>query len=286
MLHLTKCSLLLALSGVACAQSTSGARPERLISVDFAHVRGPHSTVWQECIGAGRANEGLRADWQEQLAQVRKEIGFRYIRMHGLLHDDMGVYHEDAAGHPHYNWQYIDQLYDYLLRIGMKPFVELAFMPHDLASGSQTVFWWHGNVTPPKSYDKWAALITNLVRHFRERYGDAEVKSWYFEVWNEPDIRPFWSADLAEYLKLYKSTAEAVKSVSKEYRVGGPASAMPYQFEEELVRYCAANHVPLDFVSTHAYGVKQVSSMLPGCAARCSIRIARRSDRAWCIRAN
>jgi xylan 1,4-beta-xylosidase len=225
--------------------------------VDFAKVRGPHSVVWKECIGAGRANEGLRADWQEQLALVQKEIGFRYIRMHGLLHDDMGVYKEDAKGNAIYNWQYVDKLYDRLLSLGLKPFVELAFMPHDLASGDKLVFWWHGNITPPKSYEKWAALVTHLVQHFRERYGDAEVKTWYFEVWNEPDIPPFWSAGLAEYLKLYKAAAEAVKSVSKDYRVGGPASAIPYRFEQELVKYCAANHVPIDFVSTHAYGVKE-----------------------------
>ena len=242
--------------GVASAQISPAGKPERTISVDFTKVRGPHSTVWKECIGAGRANEGLRADWQQQLALVQKEIGFRYIRMHGLLHDDMGVYKE-LKGVPVYNWQYVDKLYDYLLEIGLKPFVELAFMPHDLASGDKTIFWWHGNITPPKSYDKWGALIANLVRHFRERYGDAEVKTWYFEVWNEPDIAPFWSADLAEYLKLYRAAAEAVKSVSREYRVGGPASASPYRFEQELLRYCAREHVPLDFISTHAYGVKE-----------------------------
>ncbi|HLJ45320.1 MAG TPA: hypothetical protein VKU01_04900 [Bryobacteraceae bacterium] len=241
---------------VAFAQISPAGKPERIISADFTKVRGPHSTVWKECIGAGRANEGLRADWQQQLALVQKEIGFRYIRMHGLLHDDMGVYRE-INGVPVYNWQYVDKLYDYLLEIGLKPFVELAFMPCDLASGDKTIFWWHGNVTPPKSYDKWGALIANLVRHFRERYGDAEVKTWYFEVWNEPDIAPFWSADLAEYFKLYRSAAEAVKSVSREYRVGGPASAIPYRFEEELLRYCAREHVPLDFISTHSYGVKE-----------------------------
>jgi xylan 1,4-beta-xylosidase len=169
----------------------------------------------------------------------------------------MGVYKESPNGTPTYNWQYIDKLYDYLLQVGLKPFVELAFMPRDLASGSKTIFWWRGNITPPKSYEKWAALITALVRHFRERYGDDEVRKWYFEVWNEPDISPFWSADLNEYLKLYKSSAEAVKSVSKEYRVGGPASAVPYRFEQELVQYCAREHVPIDFVSTHAYGVKE-----------------------------
>jgi|SRR5271157_259585 len=248
---------LAGLAGGLPAQPGPGVSPARVVAVDFAKVRGPHSTVWKECIGAGRANEGLRADWQEQLALVQKEIGFRYIRMHGLLHDDMGVYQERADGTPVYNWQYVDKLYDYLLRIGLKPFVELAFMPHDLASGDKTVFWWRGNITPPKSYDKWGALVANLARHFRERYGDAEVKTWYFEVWNEADIAPFWTAGLGEYLKLYKSAAEAVKSVSKEYRVGGPASASPYRFEEELLKYCVREHVPLDFISTHSYGVKE-----------------------------
>src|ERR1017187_7703452 len=104
--------------------------PPRTIRADFTQVRGRMSQVFKECIAAGRANEGLRADWQEQLAVVQKEIGFKYIRMHGLLHDDMGVYSEDARGNPTYNWQYIDKLYDALLKLGLKPFVELAFMPH------------------------------------------------------------------------------------------------------------------------------------------------------------
>ena len=229
----------------------------RVIATDLAQVRGPQSQIFKECIGAGRANEGLRADWQQQLALVQKELGFRYIRMHGLLHDDMGVYKEDAKGNPVYNWQYVDVLYDYLLSIKIKPFVELAFMPSALASGNATIFWWKGNITPPKSYEKWGDLIRNLVAHFRERYGHDEVKTWYFEVWNEPDIKPFYTADLNEYLKLYKTTAEAVKSVSPEYRVGGPASASPYRFEQELLQYCARNHVPIDFISTHAYGVKE-----------------------------
>jgi len=229
----------------------------RTIAVDTGKIRGPRSQVFRECIGAGRANEGLRADWQAQLALVQKEIGFKYIRMHGLLHDDMGVYREDRQGNPIYNWQYIDQLYDFLLSVRLKPFVELGFMPADLASGSQTVFWWKGNITPPKSYAKWAGLIQALTRHFEERYGHDEVKTWYFEVWNEPDIKPFYTADLKEYLKLYKTTAEAIKSVSADYRVGGPASAIGYEFETALVEYCAANHVPIDFVSTHSYGVKE-----------------------------
>jgi xylan 1,4-beta-xylosidase len=250
--------LVYAAVAAALTVASPAAAQTRTIAADYSQVRGPHSAVWKMCVGAGRANEGLRADWQEQLALVQKEIGFRYIRMHGLLHDDMGVYREDAKGNAIYNWQYVDKLYDYLLSVGIKPFVELAFMPHDLASGDKTVFWWRGNITPPKSYEKWGALIANLVRHFRERYGDAEVRTWYFEVWNEPDLKNiFWSGDLDDYLKLYTAAAEAVKSVSPEYRVGGPASASPTRFEEELVKYCARTHVPIDFVSTHTYGVRE-----------------------------
>ena len=256
----TLCNLIaLSIAAFCAAQAPAQPLPAkpRAIAVDYGKVRGNHSKVFKECIGAGRANEGLRADWQQQLALVQKQLGFKYIRMHGLLHDDMGVYKEDRQGNPIYNWQYIDKLYDFLLSVGLKPFVELAFMPADLASGKETVFWWKGNITPPKSYDKWAALIRALTMHFQERYGHDEVKTWYFEVWNEPDIPPFYTADLKEYLKLYKASAEAVKRVSSDYRVGGPASAVPYKFEEELLRYCIADNVPIDFISTHAYGVKE-----------------------------
>jgi xylan 1,4-beta-xylosidase len=229
----------------------------RSITVDANAVQGPLDTSFKECIGAGRANEGLRADWQDQLREAQRDCGFKYIRMHGLLTDDMGVYHEDAHGHPIYNWQYIDQLYDFLLSIHVKPFVELSFMPQDLASGNKTIFWWRGNVTPPKSYDCWADLIRHLVTHFQERYGHDEVKSWYFEVWNEPDLRnDFWTGSKEDYFKLYTVTANAIKSVSPDYRVGGPATAMG-QWDESFIIYCSTNHVPLDFVSSHAYGVKR-----------------------------
>ncbi len=178
--------------------------PERLINVDFSREKGPLNTMFKECIGAGRANEGLRADWQQQLAYVKKECGFKYIRMHGLLTDDMGVYKEDKNGNPEYNYMYVDVLFDYLQSIGMKPFVELGFMPSALASGDKTIFWWKGNVTPPKDYDKWGALIRNLTQHFTERYGADEVKTWYFEVWNEPNLSPgFWTGTQEEYFKLY-----------------------------------------------------------------------------------
>jgi xylan 1,4-beta-xylosidase len=228
----------------------------RTITADVNAVQGPLNTSFKECIGAGRANEGLRADWQDQLRVARRECGFKYIRMHGLLTDDMGVYREDAHGNSIYNWQYIDRLYDFLLSIDIKPFVELSFMPNALASGNKTIFWWKGNVTPPKSYDKWADLIRHLVTHFEERYGHDEVKTWYFEVWNEPDLRGgFFTGTREDYFKMYDVTAKAIKSVSPDYRVGGPATAMG-QWDESFISYCHSNNVPLDFVSTHAYGVK------------------------------
>ena len=230
---------------------------ERVINIDFVKAAGKLNTMFNECVGAGRANEGLRADWQQQLAYVKKECGFKYIRMHGLLTDDMAVYKEDSKGNPEYNYMYVDALFDFLHSIGMKPFVELGFMPGALASGPQTIFWWRGNVTPPKNYEKWAGLIKNITEHFTERYGAEEVKTWYFEVWNEPNLSPgFWTGTQEEYFKLYKYTAQAVKSVNKEYRVGGPGTAGA-AWEPEMIAYCHKNNVPIDFVSTHSYGVNQ-----------------------------
>ena len=237
----------------------------RVIAADLGAVRGPTSRMYNFCVGAGRANEGLRADWQRQLRRAREECGFRYIRFHGLFCDDMGVYREDREGRPVYNWQYVDELFDFLTGIGMKPFVELGFMPNALASGGRTIFWWRGNVTPPRDYAKWEALVAAFARHVTERYGAEEVRSWYFEVWNEPNLTGFWIGDTggkseadfapvarAEYFKLYAASARAVKSVDPLYRVGGPATAGEGWIDETLA-HCAEQKLPLDFVSTHSY---------------------------------
>jgi xylan 1,4-beta-xylosidase len=234
---------------------TKSASRERVIRVDCNTVRGPFNPMFNACVGAGRANEGLRADWQQQLAHTRKECGFRYIRFHGLLTDDMGVYQEDRKGNPVYNFQYVDALFDYLLSIGMKPFVELGFMPSALASGNKVIFWWKGNVTPPKDYAKWGGLVRALTEHVTERYGVEEIKAWYFEVWNEPNLDGFWAGTRDEYFKLYKYSVEAIKGVNKDYRVGGPATAGA-AWVPEMIDFCVKNNLPIDFVSTHSYGVK------------------------------
>jgi len=243
------------LSVLVFVSSLLGNAQQRIIKLDYNQSVGKLNTQFKECVGAGRANEGLRADWQQQLAELKKDCGFKYIRMHGLLTDDMGVYGVDEHGTVHYNYQYIDVLYDYILSIGMKPFVELGFMPSALASGDKTIFWWKGNITPPNDYNRWEELIRNLTLHFTERYGEEEVKTWYFEVWNEPNLYGFWSSTQQEYFKLYQYSAKAIKSVNNDYKVGGPATAGA-AWVPEMIQFCVENSLPLDFVSTHSYGVK------------------------------
>ena len=242
-------------SGQSQTSSANSSSPRRVIAINYSDVKGKHNAFFREVVGAGRAAEGLRADWQRDLGVVHRECGFKYVRFHGLLQDEMGVYSEDKEGQPSYNFQYIDALYDAILKIGMKPFVELGFMPQALASGGKTVFWWKGNITPPKNYQRWERLIRALTEHWTARYGAAEVKQWYFEVWNEPNLDIFWSGDQAEYFKLYEATARAIKSVSPDYRVGGPATA-GNGWVPETIDMAVRRQLPLDFISTHDYGVK------------------------------
>jgi xylan 1,4-beta-xylosidase len=251
--------LLLLAALLTATQGSAQTLPTREIRADYNAVQGPRSEVWRECIGAGRAAEGLRGDWQRQLRLVQDEIGFRSIRFHGLLHDDMGVYSEAKDGTPVYNWQYVDSLCDELLALKLRPFVEFGFMPSALASGKKKMFWWQGNVTPPKSYEKWDGLIGGLVSHWTERYGPEEVKRWNFEIWNEPNYPGFWGPrdpkrPKEEYFELFAHTAASVKKVNLAYLVGGPAGAGP-DWVGNQINFCASNSVPLDFISYHAYGL-------------------------------
>jgi xylan 1,4-beta-xylosidase len=242
------------------------AAPIRNISADWQNIQGPHSELFHGCIGAGRAAEGLRADWQRQLQMCQDEIGFKSIRFHGLLCDDMGTYSETKDGKPRHNFQYIDQLYDALLAMKIKPFVEISFMPDELASGNQTIFWWKANVTPPKSWDKWDDLVKDLVAHWTARYGADEVKRWNFEIWNEADYPAFFAPHdpkhrRAEYFHLYAHTAADIKSVNANYSVGGPAGSQTIWIQP-LIEFCRTNHSPLDFISFHTYGLGSGTSGL------------------------
>jgi xylan 1,4-beta-xylosidase len=219
---------------------------------------GHLSTAWRECVGTGRLNLALRQDYCDSLATVQSDIGFRHVRGHGLLHDDMGVHRPyDVGGERHvrHGFVYVDQVLDSYLRHGIRPFLELGFMPSGLASGDQTVFWWRGNVTPPRSYGEWADLVRGTLRHLVDRYGLDEVRQWPVEVWNEPNLTHFWAgADRAEYLRLYEVTAHAVKDVDADLQVGGPAlSPGADDWWAPFADFVTDRGVPVDFVSRHAY---------------------------------
>jgi xylan 1,4-beta-xylosidase len=173
------------------------------------------------------------------------------VRFHGILSDPMGTLtcQKDRLLYSFFN---ADSIIDYLLSIGMRPFVELSFMPTTLASGAQTVFRYQGNVTPPRDYRAWAALIQKLVHHWVDRYGVAEVREWYFEVWNEPNLHAFWTGTQADYFELYRHTAEAIKGIDPGLRVGGPASAKN-AWITEFLDFCDGHGIAADFVSTHHY---------------------------------
>jgi xylan 1,4-beta-xylosidase len=211
----------------------------------------PLSHFWEHTVGSGHATLALRADWQSQMTRVHRELGMRHVRFHGILSDDMGtlICQSEELLYSFFN---ADQIFDFLLSIGMKPFVELSFMPSTLASGGQTVFHYRAVVSPPKDYSQWAILIRKLVTHWVERYGIDEVRQWFFEVWNEPNLTAFGTGGQADYFELYRYTAEAIKTVDKLLKVGGPATAAN-AWIDDFIAYCQSNNLALDFISTHHY---------------------------------
>jgi len=213
-------------------------------TTDFPHF-------WEHTVGSGHATLALRADWQAQLKQAHDELGMRHVRFHGILGDDMGtlVSEGDTFFYSFFN---TDQIFDFLLSIGMKPFVELSFMPSALSSGDQTVFHYQANVGRPRDYAQWAVLIRKLVRHWVDRYGLGEVRQWFFEVWNEPNLTAFGNGQQSDYFELYRYTVEAIKGVDAMLKVGGPATAANAWIDDFLA-FCKANDLPADFVSTHHY---------------------------------
>lgn len=225
------------------------------MSVDFTcdlSANGkPFPHFWEHTVGSDHALMALRADWQAQLRRCHDELGFRHVRFHGLLCDDVGTFVVEQ-NKPVYSFFNSDKIFDFLLSIGMRPFVELSFMPTGLSSGSKTVFHYQGNVTPPRNYDDWALLIHKLVHHWVERYGVEEVREWYFEVWNEPNLKYFWTTKQADYFRLYETTFKTIKSVDARLRVGGPATAQN-AWIEDFLEFSGQKNLPPDFVSTHYY---------------------------------
>ncbi len=240
---------------LALASTPITAQVAETITVDAAAPTRPFPHFWEHMFGSGRAVLSLRESYRDDLRTVRGATALSYVRFHGILDDDIGVYSEGRRGKPIYNFSYVDQVYDGLLANGVRPFVELSFMPSRLAQRNiRHSFWYHPVVSPPRDYRHWDALITALARHLVQRYGIDEVSHWYFEVWNEPNL-DFWAGNpkQATYWTLYDHTARSLKAVDARLRVGGPATAQA-AWVAAFIRHCQQYGVPVDFVSSHVYG--------------------------------
>ena len=238
------------------------------IRIDANAPTTPFPHFWEQTFGSGRAILSLRESYRKDLETVKQATDFKSVRFHGILMDEVGLYDlgrviknpgltaEAVRETSQYNFMYVDQIYDNLLRQGVRPFVELSFMPRKMAADPNELhpFFYHPVVSPPRDYTAWDAMIQVFARHLIGRYGIEEVSTWKFEVWNEPNL-DFWggSPKQATYWTLYDHTARALKSVSDRLQVGGPATAQAAWIPAFLA-HVYENHVAVDFVSSHVYG--------------------------------
>jgi xylan 1,4-beta-xylosidase len=244
--------LLIAAAGALSSQQTPVTEE---VIVDARAATRPFPHYWEQVFGSGRAILTLRDSYRRDLRTMKAATGIRYVRFHAIFDHQVGAYAEDAQGQPVYNWSYVDQIYDGLLENGVRPFVEMSFMPRALAaSTTPQSFWYHPLPSPPKDYARWEELVYNFAKHLVDRYGANEVSQWYFEVWNEPNI-DFWTGEpkQATYFELYDHAARAIKRASPRLRVGGPATAQA-AWIPDMIQHSIQAPAPLDFVSTHVYG--------------------------------
>jgi xylan 1,4-beta-xylosidase len=214
---------------LACAQQP--------IVIDAHAPATPFPHFWEQMFGSGHASLMLRQAYQADLAAVHSVTGIQYVRAHGILDDDNGVYTEDEHGNPVYNFAYVDQEYQALLDQHVRPVVEISFMPKHLAFNPDSLhpFWYKPNVSPPKSWERWDGLIRALATHLVARFGADEVAQWYFEVWNEPNI-DFWNGIPRQqsYFELYDHTSRDLKAVLPCLRVGDRVSLAIHKVRAQM----------------------------------------------------
>jgi len=243
-------ALLLAIAPLSAMAASPAAR---MLDVDAAQASTPVDRFYALSVGSDYPGTLIRPDSQAQLVPAVHELGFQYLRFHDVFHDTLGTVRR-VDGKLVYDWTKLDQLYDGLLAKGIRPFVELGFTPNALKTSDQTLFYWKGNTSHPQA-EGWSQLVDAFVRHVRERYGAEEVRKWFFEVWNEPNLKDFWeNADQQAYFDLYANTARTLKAIDPQLRVGGPATAGA-DWVPQFLAFAAAQQLPVDFVTTHTYGV-------------------------------
>jgi xylan 1,4-beta-xylosidase len=251
------CVFILGLSTILSALSLAAQSAEavaRQVVVDIKDSTGPVDRFFDLSVGSDFPGTLIRDDSQEQLRLAVGELGFRYIRFHAIFHDVLGTVRIEN-GKTVYNWSKIDRLYDDLLARQIRPFVELGFTPAALATSQNSIFYWNGNTSHPKP-EGWHDLVDAFVRHIEDRYGRNEVRTWFFEVWNEPNLSGFWEGgDQKAYFELYDLTVKTIKSVDPALRVGGPSTAGA-AWVPEFLAHVKQSSVGVDFVTTHTYGVQ------------------------------
>ncbi|MBC6460142.1 GH39 family glycosyl hydrolase [Actinomadura sp. HBU206391] len=223
--------------------------PEVAVRVHAGRVTRPLPRPWRHMVGSEHLSHLLSTD-----TTGGRPIGAELTEALRIMHDDLGVYRE-VDDVPVHDFSGVGTVYDTITSFGMRPIVELSFMPRDLARDpSQTVFGYEAIISPPRDYDRWGDLVRALTAHLVARYGLEEVRdNWAFEVWNEANLEVFWSGTPEEFFRLYDVSAAAVKSVDPALRVGGPSSAAN-GWVDELLTHAAASGAAVDFVSTHTYG--------------------------------
>ena len=225
----------------------------------------PIRHTWKNLITIGKAKEGLHADVQWQLKLVQERCPFRYLRFHGIFDDSMMVYTEDEAGRPAYNFRLVDELFDFLLSVNLKPFIELGFMPSALAADQdKTIFYVKSYISPPRSMDTWCELVDHFLRRCMNRYGKEEVESWKFEFWNEPELKAFWPGTMAEYMELYARTYETVKRISPRLQIGAPGRIITIdgeKFYDAFFAFCRERQCFPDFIPLHFYPHERLNNL-------------------------
>jgi xylan 1,4-beta-xylosidase len=248
---------ILGLSTILCALPLTAQSNEantRQVIVDIKNSTGPVDRFFDLSVGSDYPGTLIRDDSQAQLKLAASELGFRYIRFHAIFHDVLGTVRIED-GKTVYNWSKIDELYDDLLARHIRPFVELGFTPKALATSQSSIFYWNGNTSHPRP-EGWNNLVDAFIRHIEARYGKDEVRTWFFEVWNEPNLSGFWEGgDQAAYFELYDLTSKTIKSIDPALRVGGPSTAGA-GWVPEFLAHVKQSGAAVDFVTTHTYGVQ------------------------------
>lgn len=229
-------------------------------SVDSRKEKAHLRHLWREIACVGRAKDLMYAEVQDMLRQLQQSVGFRYLRFHGLLSDDMLVCRREADHTLRFNFTLVDKVLDFILSLGLKPMVQLSFMPAALAADpNHTIFATPFIISPPARMEEWTYLVLCFLRHIRERYGTREIRSWLFSVWNEPDTSQdmFGFASSEEFFALYQATWNTVKSFDRELTFGSP-SFLPlsddgFVWISHYADFCREHSCMPEFLDVHYY---------------------------------